>query len=90
MFEDAFSHFDALPRTISMVEIPETHDDSVKLMHMSGDTLYVAADETLFVYKVSNLGSPIAEYPLGGNSITSIISDNRLYLGGYFGYLVFE
>ena len=59
-------------------------------MHMSGDTLYVAADETLFVYKVSNLGSPIAEYALGGNCITSIICDNRLYLGGYFGYLVFE
>lgn len=56
MFVDAFSHFYALPRTISMVDIPETHEDSVKLMHLSGDQLYVAADETLFVYKVSDLG----------------------------------
>lgn len=37
MFEDAYSHFDTLPRKISTVEIPETHDDIVKLMHMSGD-----------------------------------------------------
>ena len=38
MYEDAYSHFDTLPRKISMVEIPETHDeDIVTLMHMSGD-----------------------------------------------------
>ncbi len=57
---------------------------------MSGDQLYVAADETLFVYKMSDLGSPIAAYPLGGDCNSCIISDNRIYLGGRFGLLVFE
>jgi hypothetical protein len=45
--------------------------------------LYTVADETLFVYSMSDHTSPIATYQLGGNCYSGIIAENHLYLGSY-------
>ena len=50
-------------------------------MYLSGDRLYTAADETLYVYSMSDLRSPIATYPLGGWCYSGMIIDDSLYLG---------
>ena len=56
-------------------------------MYLRGDRLYTEIDKTLLVYSMNDLSSSIATYPLGGSCYSGIISDNRLYLGGYDGKL---
>ena len=52
--------------------------------------MYTAADETLYVYSMSDHTSPFATYQLGGRCFSGIITDNHLYLGGYEKLYVFE
>jgi hypothetical protein len=63
------------------VDLPES-DNVVRFVYLSGDRLYKAADETLFVYSMSERTSPIATYPLGSSCDSGIIVDDRFYLGG--------
>jgi hypothetical protein len=50
-------------------------------VYLSGDRLYTEADETLYVFSMSDHRSPIATYPLGGRCYSAMIIDDRLYLG---------
>ena len=59
-------------------------------MYLWGDRLYTEADETLYVYSMSDHTSPIATYQLGFQCNSCIISDNHLYLGGNYKLHVFE
>jgi hypothetical protein len=57
--------------------------NKVYFVYLSGDRLYTAAGETLYVYSMSgDLRSPIYTYPLGGECRSGLIIDDRLYLGG--------
>ena len=60
-------------------------------MHLCGDRLYTEIDKNLNVYSMSDLTSPIANYPLGGRCYSALITDDHhLYLGGHFKLHVFE
>jgi hypothetical protein len=52
--------------------------------------LYTVADETLFVYSMSDHTSNIATYRLWRGCKSGIITDNHLYLGGNMKLFVFE
>jgi hypothetical protein len=52
--------------------------------------LYTAADDTLYVYLLSDLTSPSATYPLRGECYSALITENRLYLGGAGKLHIFE
>ena len=52
--------------------------------------MYTAADDTLYVYSMSDHTSPIANYQLDGVCCSGIITDNHLYLGGLRKLQVFE
>ena len=52
--------------------------------------MYTEADETLFVYSVSDLNSSSATYPLGNKCYSALITDNRLYIGGDYELNIFE
>ena len=82
MSEDALSHITDLPRTISMIDLPES-DGSVHFVLLSGggDRLYTVADKSLLVYSLSEFASPLASYPIGGNCYAGALIDSRLYLG---------
>jgi hypothetical protein len=54
------------------------------MVYQSGDKLYTAVAKTLYVYIFSELTSPIATYSLSNECMSSMISDNRLYLGGKY------
>jgi hypothetical protein len=56
-------------------------NDYVDFVYLNGDRLYTVRGKNLYVYSLSDLYSPIATYPLGGNCYSGIITDNRLYLG---------
>ena len=62
----------------------------VCFVYLNGDRLYTERGENLYVYSLSDLSSPIATYPLGGRCRSGIITDNRLYLGGYYKLHIFE
>ena len=64
------------------MDLPESRDE-VYFMYLSRDRLYTAADKTLYVYSMSDLTSPIATYPLGGECHSGMIIDDRLYLAGF-------
>ena len=59
-------------------------------MYLSGDRLYTAGDETLYVYSMSDHRSPIATYQLGDWCYSGMIIDDRLYLGVYDKLHVFK
>ena len=60
-------------------------------MCLSEGRLYTAADETLYVYSMSDYTFPICTYQLGGHCESGIITNSHLYLGGGKGKLhVFE
>ena len=52
------------------------------MVYQNGDKLYTAVAKTLYVYIFTDITSPIATYSLSGACMSSMISDNRLYLGG--------
>jgi hypothetical protein len=45
--------------------------------------LYTTANNTLGVYSLSDLASPIATYGLGCNCFSGLIFENQLYLTGF-------
>jgi len=85
--EDALNHLKELPSTVSQIDLPKGY---VCFVYLSGDRLYTAGDETLYVYSVSDHTSPIATYQLGGRCFSGIIADNHLFLGGDKKLFVFE
>jgi hypothetical protein len=52
--------------------------------------LYTVADETLYVYSMSDHTSNIATYQLDWGCRSGIIAENHLYLGGSMKLFVFE
>jgi hypothetical protein len=54
----------------------------VKFVHLSGDRLYTYADETLYVYSMSNLTTPIEAQQRRDKCYSGMIIDDHLYLGG--------
>ena len=70
---------------------PAGNDDAVAFVYLNGDRLYTERGKNLYVYSLSDLYSPIATYPLGGQCFSAIITDNCLYLGGGYEKLhIFE
>jgi hypothetical protein len=78
-----------LPSAISLINLPES-TGTVWFVYLWGDRLYTEADETLYVYSLSNLTSPSATYPLGNKCYSALITENRLYLGGACKLHIFE
>jgi hypothetical protein len=74
-------HHKELTSTVSQVDLPAGNDD-IAFVYLNGDRLYTERGKNLYVYSLSDLYSPIATYPLGGECYSGIITDNRLYLGG--------
>ena len=60
MSEDALDHIKELPFTTSQLDLPGS--GYVHFVYLSGDKLYTAYDETLYVYLLSKINSPIASY----------------------------
>ena len=75
-------HHKELTSTISQVVLPAA-DGYVSFVYLNGDRLYTERGKNLYVYSLSDFSSPIATYPLGGKCVSGIITDNRLYLGGW-------
>jgi hypothetical protein len=71
---------------INLLESP----DYVAIAYLWGDKLYTEANETLYVYSLGDLTSPLATYPLGVKCYSALISENRLYLGGVRKLHIFE
>jgi len=61
--------------------LPE-NDFQVSFVQMFEDKLYLETNKTLYVYKMSDISSPIDKHDLGGHCFSSLISNNILYLGG--------
>jgi hypothetical protein len=59
-------------------------------VYLWGDRLYTEANKTLYVYSVGDLTSPSASYPLGCRCYSVLITENRLYLGGWDKLHIFE
>jgi hypothetical protein len=78
--EDALNHLKDLPSTVSQIDLPESYDNGVYFVYLSGDKLYTAGDKTLYVYSMSDHTSPIATYQLSKKCLSGIITDNYLYL----------
>jgi hypothetical protein len=86
----SLSHLKDLSTSVSQIDIPES-GCTVHFVYLSGERLYTAADETLYVYSMSDHTSPIATYRLDDRWCDSgIITDNHLYLGGEYKLHVFE
>ena len=85
----SLSHLNELFTSFSQIDLPKS-EYIVFFVYLSGDRLYTAADETLFVYSMSDHTSPIATYRLGGMCFSVIIADNLLYLGGDEKLHIFE
>ena len=83
------SKINDLPCGISSIQFPEG-TDYLYFVYLNGDRLYAEVDETLYVYSVGDLTSPSATYPLGSGCVSGLITDNRLYLGGYYKLHIFE
>jgi hypothetical protein len=80
--EDAVNHLKDLPSTVSQIDLPASQFD-VFFVYLSEDRLYTVADQTLYVYSMSDHTSPIATYQLASEKYFSgIIANNHLYLGG--------
>jgi len=74
-------HINDLTHNNSQVDLPP-ESNYVSFVYLSGDKLYTAAYDTLYVYLVSDITSPIATYSLSGECYSGLISDDRLYVGG--------
>jgi hypothetical protein len=63
----------------------------VHFIYLSGDRLYTVADMNLYVYSVSDPTSPVVIYQKEvGYTLSGIIADNHLYLGGFKKFWVYE
>ena len=51
-------------------------------VHLCGDRLYTYADETLYVYSMSDLTNPIFTKKLSDKIYSGVMIDDHLYLGG--------
>ena len=85
----AQSIIEGLPCGISMIKYPES-DNFVCFVYLWGGRLYTEVDKTLYVYSLGDLTSPSATYPLGDFIGSGLISENRLYLGGWNKLHIFE
>jgi hypothetical protein len=81
-------HYDLLT-TVYKINLPKGQK-TVKSVCLSGERLYTEADETLYVYSVSDLKTPIATYQLGSRCLSCIIDNNYLYHGGENELHIFE
>jgi hypothetical protein len=81
-------HRNDLHCTTSQVDLPD--NDPVYFVYLSEDKLYTEADKTLYVYSLSDLTSPCATYPLDDDCHSALITENRLYLGGWKKLHIFE
>jgi hypothetical protein len=82
-------HANDLSHSTSQVDLPPC-SEIVFFVYLSGDKLFTAAYKTLYVYLVSDITSPISTYSLSNECYSGIISDNRLYLGGFDYLKIFE
>jgi hypothetical protein len=80
MSKDAHQHILELPRKLSQLDLTEK-TNKVKFVYLHGDRLYTEAGETLYVYSVADVSSPLATFPLDDHCFSGIICDSRLYLG---------
>jgi hypothetical protein len=91
-FEDRVTrsllHRNDLPCTTSQVDLPSKN--YVTFVYLSEEKLYTEADKTLYVYSLSDLTSPCATYPLDSKCYSGLITENRLYLGGWMKLHIFE
>ena len=65
-------------------------DNLATFVYLSEDRLYTVANETLYVYSMNKLKSPIATYQLASDCDTGMIINERLYLGGHRSLCVFK
>jgi WD40 repeat protein len=80
--EYGFEHIEEYPCN-SKVELPATGSKSkVNFVLLSRKNLYTSVDKTLYVYKGSDLNSPIATYDLPAKCWTGLTDKNYLFLGG--------
>ena len=77
----SLSNFKELSSTVSQIDLGKSFF-SVYFVYLSGERLYTADYETLYVYSMINLATPIATYQISGDCYSGIITDNHLYLGG--------
>ena len=70
-----------LPTTVSQIELPES-EYIVRFVYLSGDRLYTAADENLYVYSLSDHTTPLFTYQVGERCRSGLITGSHLYLGG--------
>ena len=75
----SLSHRNEIPCTTSQVDLPSKSDYRVFFVYLSGDKLYTASGNTLYVYLVSDTTAPIATYSLSAECYSGMISDVRLY-----------
>jgi hypothetical protein len=81
-------HRNDLPCSTSWVDLPG--NDHVNFVYLSEDKLYTEANKTLYVYLVIESTSLIATYPLGNHCFSALITENRLYLGGWDKIQIYE
>ena len=87
--KDALSHIRDLPQTFTKIDFG-LRDYPFNLVYLNGDRLYTEVNNDLRVYIINDLTSPIASYPLNGQSFSCLFSDNRLYINGGSILYVFE
>jgi hypothetical protein len=91
-FEDRVSrsllHRNDLSCTTSQVALPGK--DRARFVYLSEDKLYTMAKGTLYVYSLGDLTSPSASYPLYDSCYSALITENRLYIGGWCKLHIFE
>ena len=88
--EDALSHIEDLPSTITQVDLPDNITCHVQLVLISEDRIYTVDNQTLYVYSMSDFSSPIATQFVNDQCQEGIIYDKCLYLGGDGRLYVFE
>jgi hypothetical protein len=72
-----------------LINLPE-NASGVWLVYLFGERLYTEADETLYVYSLSDITSPCATYQSACECYSGLITENRLYLGGIHWLQIFE
>ena len=91
-FEDRVSrsllHRNDLPSTTFQADLPES--DYVFFIYLSEDRLYTEANYTLNVYSLCYFTCPLSTYRLDTRCLSALITENRLYLGGYYELHIFE
>jgi hypothetical protein len=89
MSKDALSHIRDLPQTVTERNFGY-RDYPLTLVYLDRDRLYTEVNDNLLVFLINDLTSPIASYPLNGQSFSCLVSENRLYINGGSIMHVFE